>query len=105
MLIRVYYAAEMSVDAFEKALTCRRCEGQGHERFDPSATCPNCLGDGDSRDNGWTYIAQTEWKLKVGSRVIVPPTPKRDENSVAIVIGLDSTFKIKSRLKHAVGPA
>lgn len=105
MLIRVLYTGDkiMSVAQFERALTCRRCEGTGEERFSPGFQCPNCEGTGDSRDNGWTYVAPDEWRLKVGDRVVVPPTPRSEgKEQVATVIGLDSTFKLKSKLKEAV---
>ena len=103
-LIRVLYAERLTVDQFEKALSCRRCEGGGVERFEPEKTCPNCNGSGDDRgDNGWTYVAPAEWDLQVGDRVVVPPTPRsNDKEQTVVVIGLGSTFKIKSRLKHVV---
>lgn len=105
MLIRVLYTNDktMSEDQFLKALTCRRCEGRGHERFEPEVGCPSCGGDGNSRDNGWTYVAPDNLALRVGDRVVVPPTPRSDgKEQVCTVIGLDSTFKMSSKLKKIV---
>jgi RecJ-like exonuclease len=99
---RIYYTESMTAEQFEKALTCRRCAGNGYEKLDTERVCPNCEGDGFSRDNGWTYLVPDDWELQVGDKIVVPPTPKCETEQVVTVIGTDSLFKLTTKLKSAI---
>jgi hypothetical protein len=87
--VTVLYGYPVNLDA---ALCCRRCLGEGHERFgaDAGDPCPRCDGTGEHAD-GWAY--QTNGlTLHVGDCVEVEPTPRSapGRTQLATVVRLGS---------------